>query len=163
VNGIIKKCQAIPNCLALELALRGIIYPMKRISLTLLILSLLLSACGLTPPTAEPPLGEWLLTGINGAPPYPAAQIRLVFEDAQSVSGFSGCNSYSGEYTLQGSTLEFGNIAATAMACVDGAIAEAERAYFDALGQVDTLALDGDRLTLSGGSVTLEFQRAPGE
>lgn len=136
---------------------------MKRISLTLLILSLLLAACSLVSPAAEPPLGEWRLTSLNGAPPYPAAQIRLVFEDDQTVSGFSGCNSYSGGYTLDGSTLVFEPIASTAMACVDGAIAEAERAYFDALQQVDAFTLDGDRLTLSGGSVTLEFERAPEE
>ena len=47
------------------------------------------------------------------------------------VAGFSGCNRFSGSYTLDGRWLRFGTLAVTQMACADGAGVEAE--YMKAL------------------------------
>jgi heat shock protein HslJ len=51
------------------------------------------------------------------------------------ASGFSGCNRYTGSYTLKDGLLSFGPLAGTRMACV-GAGGEIEGAYLDALTHI---------------------------
>ncbi|MFP6559792.1 META domain-containing protein [Paraburkholderia sp. B3] len=77
------------------------------------------------------------------------------------ASGFSGCNRYSGSYTLKNGLLSFGPLAATRMACV-GAGGDIEGAYLDALTHISRTGVEmrapqalfvildnGDRLTFT--------------
>ena len=66
---------------------------------------------------------------------------------ASTVSGFGGCNSYSGPATVSGATLKIGPVASTQMACV-GAGSDVEQAYFAALGKVATFTATTDSLTM---------------
>lgn len=76
----------------------------------------------------------WVLTELANQP-VPAgpgqreATIRFMTEGR--VAGFSGCNRFSGTYTLEGRLLRFGTLAVTQMACADGPGVEAE--YMKAL------------------------------
>ena len=76
------------------------------------------------------------------------------FEDG-TVSGSSGCNQYTTTYELDGSSLSLApEIAATRRACPDAEMA-VERAYFAALVDVASYAIEGSSLTLldaEGGS-----------
>lgn len=109
--------------------------------------------------SAISPTGAWLLVEINGKAPYTGTQFNLTFEPSGSLAGFSGCASYSGGYTTENNVLAFSDLAMTAMTCTDGAIAEAERAYFQALQQVDRYEVQGDNLILSGPGVQLRYTR----
>jgi heat shock protein HslJ len=66
------------------------------------------------------------------------------------VRGFTGCNQYSAPYSVDGGSLDIGDVASTRMACEaprDGV----ERAYVRALGRVLTWHRDGEQLVLSDG------------
>jgi heat shock protein HslJ len=86
------------------------------------------------------------------------AQIDIRLEAGQA-SGSSGCNHYGGPYTLQGSSLSFGPLASTAMACPEP-IMTIESQYLQALAKVDgyTVSSDGKSLTLTGPDVELAFK-----
>ena len=75
------------------------------------------------------------------------------------ASGFSGCNRYTGAYTLKNGLLSFGQLAGTRMACV-GPGGDIEGAYLDALSHIartgvqmreprslQLILANGDRLT----------------
>jgi heat shock protein HslJ len=71
-----------------------------------------------------------------------------------TASGSSGCNTFSGGYTLDGDELTFSELAGTAMAC-DDALMTAERAVLDALEATTGYRIDGDTLELTGDDATL--------
>jgi heat shock protein HslJ len=65
-----------------------------------------------------------------------------------TVAGSTGCNRYTGPYTVEGDSLELGNLATTRMACPPPADA-IERAYLAALGQVGGWHSEDDELLLT--------------
>lgn len=76
-------------------------------------------------------------------------QVGATLEFTQNrVGGQSGCNSFGGNYTLQGGTLRFGPLMQTMMACPDEAINRLERTYLQALGQVQAYSLEGSVLRM---------------
>ncbi len=72
--------------------------------------------------------------------------ITLNFAD-DGINGSAGCNSYFGEANQSGSSLTFGAIGSTRMACPEP-IMQQENAYLAALGTVSSFTLEGDQLTL---------------
>lgn len=82
---------------------------------------------------------RWRLTEVDGAPAISTSDERaahIVFESSPTprVSGSTGCNRFVGSYESSGSSLAFGAIASTRMACQD-AMAQ-ERAFEQALQDV---------------------------
>jgi heat shock protein HslJ len=66
------------------------------------------------------------------------------------VSGFAGCNTFTGTFTTDGSTLTLGPLATTRMACERPASA-VEATYLEALAGVTSWSIGADgRLTLDG-------------
>ncbi len=103
----------------------------------------------------------WVLA--SGIPfPQDVAIVRpsATFEGG-TVSGSTGCNRYTGPYTVDGDSLELGQIASTMMACPPPADA-IERAYVAALGKVAEWRSDGDDLVLvdSDGADLLRYAAA---
>jgi putative lipoprotein len=92
------------------------------------------------------PVGvEWIVTGgldVAAASPKPSA----TFADG-TVSGSTGCNRFSGPYTLEGEALEIGPLASTRMYCPPPAD-QVERAYLDVLGRVAAWRFDDAELVL---------------
>jgi heat shock protein HslJ len=68
----------------------------------------------------------------------------------KSASGSTGCNGFSGPYTLSGDSLSFGNVIATLRACTDPAMNQQERGFLKALGEIRAWKVTGDTLLLSG-------------
>ncbi len=68
-----------------------------------------------------------------------------------TVSGSSGCNTFTGGYTVSGTTLTIGQLASTQMACgpVETAV---ETAVLTRLGKVAGFTVAGDKLTLTDAS-----------
>ncbi len=127
-----------------------------------LIVALMLTACGAdkTADAAKSLEGEWVLQTLNGAPLLSGAAITALFEGG-TISGYSGCNSYSGPYTVKGATFKPGEVAATLMACMEDGVMEQEQAYFEALSNAAKFRLTGDRLELldKSGAAILVYAR----
>lgn len=77
------------------------------------------------------------------------------------LSGSSGCNAYTADYTQDGDALRIGTVASTLMACPDPA-ASVEAAYVAALERVAAFSTDAATLALSdrAGATVLTFRQA---
>ncbi len=84
------------------------------------------------------------------------AVITATFADGR-LSGNAGCNSYGGEYTVDGNTLTLSPIASTRMACADESVMGAENGYFMALASASDYAIDGNLLTITYAAGQLTF------
>ena len=95
----------------------------------------------------------WRLVGTE--PGARAAQLLL--QDGGRVTGSDGCNRLMGAYDVAGTSLRFGKLAGTRMACPQ--LGGRDAAFDAALGRVTQWRIDGRRLTLSAdGAVVLEFE-----
>ncbi len=104
----------------------------------------------------------WRLTGLPGQT-LPADKGRnavTVNFEAGRVHGFSGCNQFSGSYTLKGERLELGVMGGTMMACPESAMS-VESLFLKSFSGALNIVLVGNELTLmpeSGGDA-LRFER----
>jgi heat shock protein HslJ len=134
---------------------------MRRI-VALVVALAVLAACGAagspspsTPSSGASPLAgtTWALQSI-GDTRLPAGVVVTLDLSVDQASGSSGSNQYSGAYSTVGSTITFGPLAVTEMACPDAPMA-VESTYLAALAQVTTWAVPADasmgtELTLIG-------------
>ena len=93
---------------------------------------------------------EWQLVELTGVPIPSSASPTLLLEEG-TASGDAGCNRFTGEYTLDGESIEFGPFAVTLMAC-EPEIDEFERAYLGALGTADAIEVSDDAVVVSTGA-----------
>jgi heat shock protein HslJ len=104
--------------------------------------------------------GSWQMTSgtVDGEaiPILDSHPITLTFEDEQ-VSGTASCNGYGGSYELSGSTVTFGDLIMTEMACSPEKTMEAEAKFAEAITRVDRVSLN-EQLTLSGDGVEMVFE-----
>jgi len=108
---------------------------------------------------------SWVVVsfGLDGAddPVLPGAVPTLEFgEDGLAVSGNTGCNSYFGTATLTAETsISFGDLGWTEMACLDPGVMEQEQSFTQALGRVDGFVLSPTSLVLeaSDGSAVIRL------
>lgn len=132
--------------------------------------ALLAGCCGNPASQAEAAAFEgasWRLVSVAGLAPATLTRLErgvsARFEDGR-VTGFSGCNTFTGPYSLEANRLKIGQLAATMMACPEPAMT-VERAWLGAMtGASFVAAIAGDHLTLtadSGAQVT--FVKQPPE
>lgn len=110
---------------------------------------------------AQPPASltgsEWRVQAVNNgvggvASVVTGTQLTVTFGTDGRVSGNTGCNLFSGPYTVTGSSLTFGSLISTRRACLSDAANRQEAAFLAALGNVKAYRLVGDRLTLVDGA-----------
>ena len=127
----------------------------------ILLISLLYLALACSSPAAEDidVDGDWQLVAgsVNGEaiPLIEDSPVRLNITGTQ-IGGTSGCNSYGGQLVLDGSGISIGDLTSTLMMCTPDVMA-VEIPYTAALPEVDTVALDGDGLVLTGPGIELRF------
>jgi heat shock protein HslJ len=129
-----------------------------RMTVLAIVTALSLGACGDSQSEIE---GSWLLvSGTQSGTELPLeASNPLTLEfDSELASGHGGCNTFNGSYTLDGTSITFGPIASTQMACE---ALDLETMYMAGLGDVDTVSSDGDQLTLSGPQTEFFYEAAP--
>lgn len=104
---------------------------------------------------------NWRLVRLNEVP-IPLQEIppfvRFDLDEAKrKVTGFSGCNRFFGSYELEGSSLRFGHVGATRMACPDSIIEE--QRFLTALTQTTSYQIRGNTLELlQDGKVVATFE-----
>lgn len=100
----------------------------------------------------------WKLVRMNGKAVNAAdysdkGMPTATFKDGQ-LSGYGGCNSYSGTYTLkEDGAIKIGPVMSTKMFCNKGS--EGETEYYQALDKVNTAKTEGNSLILLNGSTEL--------
>lgn len=141
---------------------------MQRVAVVslLLVLGVLAAGCrmlgsGSTPAPALD--GTWRLVSgsLDGSPidQIDGAEPTL-HVDGTAVGGRSGCNIYDGRVAIDGSAITVSALSMTEMGC-DADRMALETAYLAALGRVEMGVRDGDRLTLGGAGVQLDFAPVP--
>lgn len=102
-------------------------------------------SCGARGSVSELLDNNWVLTRIGEDPVIlteAAREARLVLGSADNrVTGFGGCNNFTGNYELSGNSLRFGELVANLRACIEGG--ELESRLFAALG--DTTRFERNR------------------
>jgi heat shock protein HslJ len=121
------------------------------------------AATGATAPTAVEG-ATWSLAAHPASELHGLARLSrpvTVRFEAGRLQGFSGCNSFTGSYQLDGDRLKLGQAASTMMACSDPA-GSVEKAFQAAFSGTLRYTVEGDRLLVTAASgETLEFARQP--
>lgn len=130
----------------------------------LLVVLFLLSAVGCEglPGVPTPAIDGtgWRATEVAGQPPVPGSE-PTVFFDGGRIGGSTGCNSFGGEITLEGTSVKLGEIATTLIGC-EAAIGDIERRFSEALAASQRLTIRADgTLVLSGPAGDLVFRSDP--
>lgn len=74
--------------------------------------------------------------------------IALTINADGTLGGSSGCNTYSGSYTVNNDALSVSGLASTKMACAEAALMDQEQAYLTALEGAERFVFEGDRLII---------------
>jgi heat shock protein HslJ len=92
-------------------------------------------------------------------PVIASSTVTLEFDTAEQATGSGGCNTYGGNYTVQGDSISFGKIISTERACVEEGVTEQEQQYFAALQTAESFSQTAERLTIlyDGGQNALNF------
>ena len=91
---------------------------------------------------------SWALSSFEpGRVPLPNTTITLAFDNAGTVSGNSGCNTYSGAYTVDGTTLTVGPLISTQMACEQD-VMDQEQIYLASLQGAASFDLPAGQLVI---------------
>jgi heat shock protein HslJ len=94
----------------------------------------------------------WKLVELEGEPATPGTggkQSFLSFTEDGTVSGFAGCNRFTGSFQSDGDELSFSPLASTRMACAEGM--EQENQFLAALTEVERYSIHSSELALYGG------------
>jgi heat shock protein HslJ len=114
---------------------------------------------------ANPLEGEWNVTGYNTGTqavtsPIAGTTLTATFTADGQVGGNAGCNSYSGTYKLDGTSLTVGPLATTMMAC-EQPIMDQETKFLAALQTPTTVETSGATVTLRDASGATQVVLAP--
>jgi heat shock protein HslJ len=90
---------------------------------------------------------QWTLVSNTGVAVLPATEVTMDFAEAGRLGGNAGCNSYGGDYALQGISFTPGMMMSTLMACEDS-INLQESSYLAALQSMKYLQMENDQLLL---------------
>jgi heat shock protein HslJ len=106
------------------------------------------------PPTMDLTAKKWMLRSINGKAVDLTKNAPFLNFDADrgSAGGNSGCNSFGGDYETLGSSIRFGDMIQTMMACEFEGRMDVERGFMDGLRNVNRFETQGNRLTLFRGN-----------
>ncbi len=101
---------------------------------------------------ANPLDGPWTVTGYNNGAgavvsPVEGSEITVTFTADGQVFGSTGCNSFSGPFTVQGDTIAVGQLGLTMMACEDALMAQ-ESQFLAALQTPAAIEVSGGMVTL---------------
>lgn len=103
-------------------------------------------------------VGSWDLVEMGRTADFAHLVPTIEFSADGTVSGFAACNTFNGTYELDATTLSFGPLATTKMACQRPASA-VEADYLAALGGVTGWAIEPDGRLRLDGPMQLRFAR----
>ena len=126
---------------------------MMRLGLALAVIALGASVPAQAQGGGDPLAGtSWRLVELNGQPVIGTEPLTLNFGTDGRVSGYGGCNQFSGEYSQNGASLRIGPLLSTRRACLEPALNTQETAYFQALESTTRYSIEGGQLVLYRGN-----------
>jgi heat shock protein HslJ len=136
----------------------------KKLSTLFLLTILSLSSCDTLKKASSEPLSllsskTWNLESLMGkaisSNDFTSAIPSLLFSKDSKLSGFTGCNNFNGSFNLSGMGLGIDPGAMTKKACAG----DGEKKFLNALSQVKSFDITGDKLKLfgDGGKDLLSF------
>lgn len=100
------------------------------------------------------PSGEFFISSIDTN--NIDQKLTLNFDSKSNiVSGFSGCNNFSGSFSTLNNTIEFSKLASTKKMCADNAVNSIERQLLNHLSKANSYKIEKGKLTLSYNDSTL--------
>jgi heat shock protein HslJ len=105
---------------------------------------------------------QWWAVSVNGSDIIDGRIISLYLRYDGTVLGTSGCNIYSGHYSVKGKFIRFSAGTSTNVGC-DEEILRQEDTYIDCLRNADSYSVDGNNMTIydNSGQTLLVFERRP--
>lgn len=98
--------------------------------------------------------GDYTITHINNQT-TPLDGLTISFnEKDSSVSGYSGCNRFTGSFEKNGNTIKIGPLASTRMAC-DSIRNEIEQDILEVLNKINSVTMENGKLVLSNANSIL--------
>ena len=103
---------------------------------------------------------KWIAEEVAGHAALPSVRSTLEFTEPERVEGQGGCNRYAGGVKLDETTLHFGDIASTKMACAEPAAMDQESRFFTALAAARSYRVAGTKLLFAdeSGKVLVRFK-----
>ncbi|MEA3479372.1 MAG: META domain-containing protein, partial [Bacteroidota bacterium] len=93
---------------------------------------------------------HWKLVKLNDKPVQTGLDEKELFihllEEESRVSGYSGCNNFSGGYELEKDKIKFGMLMSTKKMCIDAM--DQEQEFLKALSETVRYAIEGEKLYL---------------
>lgn len=115
--------------------------------LVVMIAPVVLAACGGAGGSLEGT--SWRLTDAAGVPASDEAGAFVGFGDDGTVTGTTGCNSFTGPYEADGGSIDIGPLATTLAACPSDSLAAQEAALLAGLESATEWSIAGDILSLT--------------
>lgn len=114
------------------------------------------------------PAGSWnvdRIRSIDGTlePPLEGSRVWAQFDDAGSILGSAGCNSYRGSYRSTGQAISVGTLATTRKFCMGPGVMEQESRYLELLAGTTRYSFESNetlRFFDDSDSLLLELSRA---
>ncbi len=98
--------------------------------------------------------GSYMISQIRQNKSIPKELMITFEENTNKFTGFSGCNSFFGTYTLEGNKVKLSNTASTKKYCQEE-LNNVENHFLEALNMVNTFTLSDNVLSLLENDVTL--------
>lgn len=90
---------------------------------------------------------DWRLEDLAGTPVLSDATATLSFPEAGKVAGNTSCNRFFGSIEMEGSTMKFGQLGSTRMACPEPAMKQ-ETNFLHTLAAAERFEQDGTQLLI---------------
>ena len=90
----------------------------------------------------------WSLTKIGSISALRGVDVTLVFDSEDTLSGFSGCNSYESDYSLNGENFNVSGVISSTDSCAEN-VMDQEANYIIAFEGAETIKLYGDNLVVT--------------
>jgi heat shock protein HslJ len=145
---------------------------MKIYTLVILLIAFILTGCGQQSPSPQPGGNnsarnltgvEWRFTGFTfdgeETPVVPGSTVTLTIGVDNQAGGSGGCNSYGGQYRVDGSEILFSSLVNTDMLCMNERVMQQESWFINALENAHEFEIVGNRLNIfyRDGLGTLHF------
>ncbi len=108
------------------------------------------------------PQGSWQVEALDQTEVSGSRPLTLVFSEDDRVSGFTGCNRFTGKVTINADSLVFTNIVSTRRGC-PVEIGSQEQRFFSAINETVRYKLKADKklkLYDSDGLLRMKFSKA---
>lgn len=100
------------------------------------------------------PSGKYTVSQINDLSGF-SEDLLVTFNDNQkTISGFSGCNTFTGNYTLENNIIKISELISTEKACLEDSKNIAEKQFLLALQQANAFRVDDGHIILTSKNKT---------